>query len=112
MNNYMLLFIFGIILANYSQILLKKATLQEYDSKLREYVNPYVIIGYSLFVINAGLNVIALKGLSLKQASALESLSYLIILVFGWYFLGEKITKRKVIGNIIIVIGVVVFSIQ
>ncbi|MCI0764204.1 EamA family transporter [Bacillus sp. TL12] len=112
MNNYMLLFIFGIILANYSQILLKKATLQEYDSKLREYVNPYVIIGYSLFVINAGLNVIALKGLSLKQASALESLSYLIILVFGWYFLGEKITKRKVIGNIIIVIGVIVFSIQ
>ncbi|EEM05830.1 Conserved hypothetical multidrug-efflux transporter [Bacillus pseudomycoides] len=107
-----MLYIFGIILANYSQILLKKATLQEYDSKLREYVNPYVIIGYSLFVINAGLNVIALKGVPLKQAPVLESLSYVIILVFGWYFLGEKITKRKVIGNIIIIIGIVVFSIQ
>lgn len=95
MNNYILLYIFGIILANYSQILLKKATLQEYDSKLREYVNPYVIIGYSLFVINAGLNVIALKGVPLKQAPVLESLSYVIILVFGWYFLGEKITKEK-----------------
>ncbi|PED06406.1 EamA family transporter [Bacillus pseudomycoides] len=112
MNNYILLYIFGIILANYSQILLKKSTLQEYDSKLREYVNPYVIIGYSLFVINAGLNVIALKGVPLKQAPVLESLSYVIILVFGWYFLGEKITKRKVIGNIIIIIGIVVFSIQ
>ncbi|AIK38543.1 eamA-like transporter family protein [Bacillus pseudomycoides] len=112
MNNYILLYIFGIILAKYSQILLKKATLQEYDSKLREYVNPYVIIGYSLFVINAGLNVIALKGVPLKQAPVLESLSYVIILVFGWYFLGEKITKRKVIGNIIIIIGIVVFSIQ
>ncbi|PEC57425.1 multidrug ABC transporter, partial [Bacillus wiedmannii] len=53
MNSYMLLFIFGIILANYSQILLKKATLQQYDSRIKEYVNPYVIIGYSLFVINA-----------------------------------------------------------
>ncbi|EMA6343179.1 EamA family transporter [Bacillus cytotoxicus] len=112
MNNYMLLFIFGIILANYSQILLKKATLQKYDSKLREYVNHYVIIGYSLFVMNAGFNVIALKGLPLKQASALESLSYLIILVFSWYFLGEKITKRKLIGNLIIVIGVVIYCIQ
>lgn len=111
MNNYILLYIFGIILANYSQILLKKATLQEYDSKLREYVNPYVIIGYSLFVINAGLNVIALKGVPLKQAPVLESLSYVIILVFGWYFLGEN-NKRKVIGNIIIIIGIVVFSIQ
>ena len=89
MNSYMLLFIFGIILANYSQILLK-ATLQQYDSRIKEYVNPYVIIGYSLFVINAGLNVIAMKGMALKQASALESLSYIIILIFGWYFLGEK----------------------
>ncbi|PFI46542.1 multidrug ABC transporter [Bacillus cereus] len=112
MNSYMLLFIFGIILANYSQILLKKATLQHYDSRIKEYANPYVIIGYFLFVINAGLNVIALKGLALKQASALESLSYIIILIFGWYFLGEKITKRKVIGNIIIVIGVIVYCIQ
>ncbi|PFJ11508.1 multidrug ABC transporter [Bacillus cereus] len=112
MNSYMLLFIFGIILANYSQILLKKATLQQYDSRIKEYVNPYVIIGYSLFVMNAGLNVIALKGMPLKQASALESLSYIIILIFGWYFLGEKITKRKIIGNIIIVVGVIVYCIQ
>ncbi|EEL88314.1 Conserved hypothetical multidrug-efflux transporter [Bacillus cereus AH1272] len=50
--------------------------------------------------------------MALKQASALESLSYIIILIFGWYFLGEKITKRKVIGNIIIVIGVIVYCIQ
>lgn len=83
MNNYILLYIFGIILANYSQILLKTATLQEYDSKIKEYVNHYVIIGYSLFVINAGLNVIALKGVPLKQAPVLESLSYVIILVFS-----------------------------
>ncbi|AFQ15504.1 EamA family transporter [Bacillus thuringiensis] len=112
MNSYMLLFIFGIILANYSQILLKKATLQQYDSRIKEYVNPYVIIGYSLFVLNAGLNVIAMKGMELKQASALESLSYIIILIFGWYFLGEKITKRKLIGNMIIIFGVIVYCIQ
>ncbi|HGA1021187.1 TPA: EamA family transporter [Bacillus cereus] len=112
MNSYMLLFIFGIILANYSQILLKKATLQQYDSRIKEYVNPYVIIGYSLFVINAGLNVIVMKGMALKQASALESLSYIIILIFGWYFLGEKITKRKLIGNMIIIVGVIVYCIQ
>ncbi|MCQ6355420.1 EamA family transporter [Bacillus sp. S4] len=62
--------------------------------------------------MNVGLNVITLKGLALKQASALESLSYIIILIFSWYFLGEKITKRKIIGNIIIVIGVIIYCIQ
>ncbi|AIW85686.1 triose-phosphate Transporter family protein [Bacillus mycoides] len=50
--------------------------------------------------------------MALKQASALESLSYIIILIFSWYFLGEKITKRKIIGNIIIVIGVIIYCIQ
>lgn len=64
--------------------------MQQYDSRIKEYVNPYVIIGYSLFVINAGLNVIAMKGMALKQASALESLSYIIILIFGWYFLEKN----------------------
>ncbi|CAG9612583.1 multidrug ABC transporter [Bacillus sp. AFS018417] len=112
MNKFVLLYIFGIILANYSQILLKKATLAVYDKKWKEYVNRYVIIGYSLFVINAGLNVIAMKGVPLKQAPVLESLSYVVILIFSWYFLGEKITKRKVIGNIIIIIGIAVFCMQ
>lgn len=111
MNKYIIIFIIGIIIANYSQILLKKATLQDYDKKWREYINVFVIVGYTLFTINAGLNIIALKGIPLKQVSVLESLSYLIMLVFSWYFLGEKITKRKIIGNIIIVIGVVIFSI-
>ncbi|RAN88436.1 hypothetical protein B5P41_19185 [Bacillus sp. SRB_28] len=64
------------------------------------------------FIINAALNVTALKGLALKQASALQSLSYIIILIFSWYFLGEKVTKRKIIGNIIIVIGVIIYCIQ
>jgi drug/metabolite transporter (DMT)-like permease len=112
MNKFVLLYIFGVILANYSQILLKKATLAVYDAKWKEYVNRYVISGYSLFVINAGLNVIAMKGVPLKQAPVLESLSYVVILVFSWYFLGEKITKRKVIGNIIIIIGIAVFCMQ
>lgn len=112
MNKFVLLYIFGVILANYSQILLKKATLVTYDTKWKEYVNRYVIVGYSLFVINAGLNVIAMKGVSLKQAPVIESLSYVIILIFGWYFLGEKITKRKVVGNIIIIAGIAIFCIQ
>ncbi|MCU5515546.1 multidrug ABC transporter, partial [Bacillus wiedmannii] len=30
----------------------------------------------------------------------------------SWYFLGEKITKRKIFGNLIIIIGIIVFCIQ
>ena len=99
----------GIIIANYSQILLKKATLHDYDKKWKEYINVYVIVGYSLFTINAGINMFALKGIPLKTVPILESLSYFIMLFFSWLFLKEKITKRKLIGNMIIVIGIIVF---
>ncbi len=100
---------FGVLIANYSQILLKKATLQKYDSKLREYANRYVIAGYMLFTINAGINIIAMKGMSVALVSVLESCSYIIMLIFSRLFLGEPITKRKVLGNIIIVIGIMVY---
>ncbi|NUC18706.1 EamA family transporter [Bacillus mycoides] len=77
------------------------------------YVGPSIVLYFKdKFIINAALKGLALKGLALKQASALESLSYIIILIFSWYFLGEKITKRKIIGNIIIVIGVIIYCIQ
>ncbi|WP_416828554.1 EamA family transporter [Ectobacillus polymachus] len=109
MNKYVLLFLFGVLIANYSQILLKKATLQKYDSKLREYANRYVIAGYMLFTINAGINIIAMKGMSVALVSVLESCSYIIMLIFSRLFLGEPITKRKVLGNIIIVIGIMVY---
>lgn len=112
MNNYVLLFLTGIIISNYSQILLKKATLQKYDSRLREYANRYVITGYSLFVVNAGFNLIALKVIPLALASALESISYLIMLIFSRIFLGELITTKKVVGNFIIILGIVIFFVK
>lgn len=109
MNNYMLLYLICVIIGCYSQVLLKKAANVNYENKLKEYLNKFVIIGYGLFSLNAGLNIIAMKGTPLKVAPILESLSYFIIMVFGSYFLNEKITKRKVMGNLIIFAGIIVF---
>ncbi len=90
MNSYMLLFIFGIILANYSQILLKKATLQQYDSRIKEYVNPYVIIGYSLFVINAGLKCYRHEGYGIKTSISIRILKLYHHINFRLVFPGRK----------------------
>ena len=41
----------GTFISAVSQVILKKAALKEYDSKLKEYLNFPVIFAYTLFVL-------------------------------------------------------------
>lgn len=40
----------GVFVSAVSQVMLKKAALKKYDSKIKEYLNPLVIFAYILFV--------------------------------------------------------------
>lgn len=107
---YYLIAIFSGVLSSFSQILLKKSTQKEKDSVIKEYLNLYVIGGYAITALCMVLTIIAFKGIPFKYGAVLESLTYLYIMVLSKMLLGEKLTKKKVMGNIIIVIGVMVFS--
>lgn len=98
------------MLSSFSQILLKKSAQKEKDSVIKEYLNLYVIGGYAITALCMVLTIIAFKGMPFKYGAVLESLTYLYIMVLSKMLLGEKLTKKKVIGNIIIVIGVIIFS--
>ncbi|MCM8710184.1 EamA family transporter [Clostridium sp. SYSU_GA19001] len=100
----------AVILTAFSQILLKKSANKKYTSFLREYINFRVIFSYGLFFITMLLNTISLKTIGLKDIQVYMALSYLFVLIFSRIMLGEKITKRKLIGNIIIVFGIIVFN--
>ncbi len=56
------------------------------------------------------LTIIAYRGMPFKYGAVLESLSYLYIMILSRLFLHEKLTKKKLAGNIIIVAGVIIFS--
>ena len=62
-------------------------------------------------VISTVLTIIAFKGLDYKNGPIIESLGYVFILFLGNWFLQEKITKKKVIGNSLILLGIAVFYI-
>lgn len=111
MAKYVLIAAVSGILSAFSQILLKKSSDIERDSKLKEYLNPYVIAGYGITFLCMVLMVVAYKGLPYKYGAILESLVYLYIMVLSKIFLGEKITVKRIVGNLIIVCGVFVFSI-
>ena len=110
MTKYILLAIFSGVISSLSQILLKKSAQEQKSSRLGEYLNWKVIVAYGITFSCMLLMIIVYKGIPYKLGPVLESLTYFYIMVFGRLFLGEKVTKRKVIGNLIIAAGVVVFS--
>lgn len=110
MAKYYIIMIVSGILSSFSQILLKKSTGIVRDSVIKEYLNPYVICGYGLTAFCMILTMVGYRGVPFKYGAALESLTYLYIMVLSKLLLGERVTKRKVAGNLIIVFGVILFS--
>ena len=111
MNKYVLLKIVSVIIAAFSQILLKKSANRKYDDRIKEYLNALVIVGYGLFFLSSIISVVSLKGISISFSSIIESLSYIVVPILSYLFLKEKINQQQFIGMIIIIVGVFIFNI-
>ena len=93
-----------------SQVLLKKAAGKTYSVWWRSYANPFVIIAYSLFVVTTLLNIIALRYVPLSLSAALAASAQIFVPVLSFLCLRERISKRKLSGMAIIVLGIIIFS--
>ena len=105
---YGIFYLVSVFLASVSQIVLKKSAGTEYKRKIDEYINKNVIIAYSIFFICTLFTVFALKKIPLSLAPILESTGYIYIAMLSIIFLKERITKKKIIGLILIVMGVLI----
>ena len=109
-NPYILLMFAAVVVSSTSQILLKKGAQQKHASLIREYLNPFVIIGYALMMATTVMNVLAYSGgVEYKNGPVIETLGFILVMVLSRIFFQEKITRRKLIGNLLILLGVVVF---
>lgn len=105
------LILLGTFIASISQVLLKKAALKKHDSKIKEYLNPLVIIAYILFFITTLIGPIAYKYVPISLGPILESSSYIYITIFGIVIFKEKMNKQRIIGLLLIVTGIIIYSI-
>lgn len=103
--------LFGVFISAISQVLLKKAALKNYDSPMEEYLNPLVIFAYVMFVGTTLLSVIAYRGIPLSMGPVLEATSYIYVTVFGVKIFGENMNRKKIIGLLLIICGIIVYSI-
>lgn len=110
MSKYVLLKIGSVLVAAISQILLKKSANKQYNSRIKEYLNAFVIVGYGMFFISSLMSVISLRGISISYSSIIESLSYIIVPILSYYLLKEKLNKKQLFGMIIIIVGIIIFN--
>ena len=70
---YSIILFCGVVISAFSQILLKKSAKKHYDSVIKEYLNPLVIIAYGMFFGCTLLSVIALKVVPLSMSRIIEA---------------------------------------
>ena len=100
----------SVFISSVSQILLKKSASRDYTTRIREYLNPYVIGAYMLFFLSTILTMLSLRYVPLSMQPILESTSYIYVSVMGYLFLKETFNKRKICGICIILTGILVYS--
>lgn len=109
MTKYWIVLFMAVLISSASQMLLKKGASIKFESVVREYLNPWVIFGYVLMILSTLCVIYAYRGVAYKNGAIIESLGYLLVMFLSRLFFDEKITKKKMLGNLIILTGVLVF---
>lgn len=111
MNRPFLMIMFSMtFFTAFSQVLLKKSTSKEYKHPIYEYLNWRVILAYAIFFGVLLVNTYAYTQVDMKYGSVIDAFSYVFVLLLSYGLLQEKVTKGKIIGNALIVVGIVVYT--
>lgn len=106
---YSIIYLVGVIISSFAQILLKKSTQVKQKNILKEYLNFKTIIAYSMFFFATFCSMFAYKYIPLLLGPILGTSEYIFIAILGYLFLKEKITKKKLLGLCIILCGILIF---
>ena len=106
---YFGLYVLSLVVASFSQILLKKSAEKEHTSVIREYLNPYVILGYGMLFVSMLLTIMAFRGIEYKNGAIIESLGYILVILLSRFFFRERITRNKILGTCFILAGIVIY---
>ena len=110
MNNlFFYLALISVVIASFSQVLLKMGAGKTYHSKIRDYLNFYVITGYGMLFVSMILTIVAYKHLSYLSVPVVEAVGYVLVPVLSYFVFREKFTKRKIMGILFILTGILIY---
>jgi len=71
-----------------------------------------VLMGISLYLVSVFFWLYALTKVDLSYASPFLALTYVLMVVVSWLFLGETITWLRWIGLFVVITGVIIVSLS
>ena len=107
---FMMLMLGGTFFSAISQVLLKQSANKTYKNRVREYLNWRVIAAYTIYFGGLLLNTWCYTRVDMRYGPVIDTAAYVFVLLFSWLILKEKITKGKVIGNLIIILGILIYT--
>lgn len=110
MNPYFLLMFGATFFTAISQVLLKQSAEKEHKSWIFEYLNWRVITAYGISFSILLLNTYAYTKVDMKYGAVIDTFSYVFVMVLSYLILKEKFTKGQLIGNLMIITGVMVYT--
>ena len=110
MNTYLLLMFGATFFTAISQVLSKQSAEKEHKSWIFEYLNWRVITAYGISFSVLLLNTYAYTKVDMKYGAVIDTFSYVFVMVLSYFILKEKFTKGQLIGNLMIITGVMVYT--
>ena len=108
-NRFLWVALVSVVIASFSQVMLKLGAGKTYASKIREYLNLYVISGYGMLFVSMVLTIVAYSHLSYLSVPVVEAVGYVLVPVLSYFIFKEKLTKRKLCGIAFILCGIIIY---
>ena len=74
--------------------------------------NFWIWLGVIFLMLSLGLYLTVISKLDLSYVLSMHSLTYLLNAFFAWFILGETISKIRLIGTLIITVGVLIVGLS
>ena len=109
--HYAVIMLAGVFISSLAQVMLKKTAVEKHESFLKEYLNAKVISAYLIFFVATILGVYGYKVVPLSMGNILDATGYIWVTVFSVTIFKEKLSLKKIIALILILSGIVVYSV-
>jgi drug/metabolite transporter (DMT)-like permease len=115
--NAIMTIIIGVIFAAFGQVSWKLGMNQagqlaalNFASLSTVLLNPYVLLGFVMYGLSAFFWLIALSKKDLSFVYPFISLTYILVLVLSSLVLKESIGANKLVGTLIIIVGLIIIA--
>ena len=110
MHPYMLILFATTFFTAFSQVLMKQSAQIKHKSWIYEYLNWRVITAYGIAFAVLFANTWAYTGVDMRFGPVIDTFTYVFVMIFSFVLLKEHFTKGQLIGNLIIIAGVLIYT--